>query len=84
MIGNIGFVYGCYEMFNETGVYIEDNSPCDYTLVMGYSNRQVGYMPSIAACEYGCYEADTTRFVKGTAEICADKLLALLGELKQK
>ena len=84
MIGDIGFVYGCYEMFNETGVYIEENSPCDYTLVMGYSNRQVGYMPSIAACEYGCYEADTTRFVKGTAEICADKLLALLGELKQK
>ncbi|MBO4411435.1 MAG: hypothetical protein J5794_04540, partial [Lachnospiraceae bacterium] len=77
-IGTVGFVYGCYEMFNETGVYIEENSPCDYTLVMGYSNRQVGYMPSIAACEYGCYEADCTTYVKGTAEICADKLLALL------
>ena len=77
-IGTVGLAYGSYEMFNETGVFIEEHSPCDYTLVMGYSNRQVGYMPSIAACEYGCYEADCTTYVKGTAEICADKLLALL------
>ena len=79
--GDISFVTIPNEVFHETGSNIKENSPNPMTFVLSITNGGNGYLPSKAAFEYGCYEADTTRFKKGTAENLATKLVANLNEL---
>ena len=42
VIGNLGLVTFPVEMFAESGVEIKEGSPCDMTLLMGYSNGVCG------------------------------------------
>ncbi len=82
LIGDFALVNAPVEIFDTNGDYVRENSPVRHTFVSGYSNASSGYMPSQAAFGYGCYEADTTRFVAGTGEILASKLTELLNSLK--
>ena len=79
--GDVGMVFAPYEMFDVNGKYIRDNSPFDFTFSCGYSNGKTGYFPSLEAWEYGCYEADTTRVARGTAEEVAERFVEMLDEL---
>jgi len=68
-IGDVAFIAAPYEMFDTNGKQIKDTSSFDMTFVVCYCNGGNGYIPSQAAYEYGCYEADTTRFAPGSGEV---------------
>lgn len=68
------------EMFDTTGVEIEQASPAETTLVLGYTNGMRGYIPSSFGFEYTCYESDTCRYEPGCAEVIRDMLIGLLNE----
>ena len=70
------------EMFDSISVRIEDNSPFDHTLLLGYCYHHAGYLPSSAAYKYGSYEVDVTRFQSGMGETVADIYNQMLKELK--
>lgn len=78
-VGNVGFTTGTYEMWTESGKYVKDNSPFDVTFVI---TGNLIYIPAEYAFDYRCYEADTTYFVKGTAEALADEYVSMLNSLK--
>jgi hypothetical protein len=79
---SIAFATAPNELFDTNGQFVEDKSPFAKTIVLGYTNGQKGYVPSALACEYTCYESDSTRFAPGTGELIADTLLDMLGQLK--
>lgn len=82
-VGDIGFAVVPYEMFDTNGLYVKENSPFDMTFVLTQANYANGYIPSAAAYEYGCYEADTTKYVSGSGEILADMFVDMLTELRE-
>jgi len=45
------------EVFVQTGMEIRENSPFVYTIVSGYSNGSVGYIPNEESIKQGGYEA---------------------------
>ena len=79
--GDIGFAAVPYEMFDNNGQYIKENSPFAMTVIATLSNRANGYIPSEDIYEYGSYECDTTKFVKGTGEELAEKYVSMLTDL---
>lgn len=80
-IGDIGFVNGTYEMFCESSKYIKANSPFATTVVM---EGNLYYVPSEAAFNYRCYEADTGNYEKGTSEKNAQAFVVMLQELNEE
>ena len=74
-VGNIGFICGTYEMFCENGMYVKEKSPFPVTFVVTGNNC---YIPSQAAYDYRCYEADTGYYIPGTGEMLAEEFLNLL------
>ncbi len=81
-IGDIGFSFVPYEQFDTNGAAIEDASPFKYTVSVAYTNGKFAYIPSNYGYEYGCYEADITRYAAGTGEKVADALIEQLKKLK--
>ena len=79
-IGGVGFTTGTYEMFSDAGIYIRENSPFEFTFLMTGNS---GYIPSDAAFNYRCYEADTGFFARGTAEKLAENYVKMLNEVKE-
>ncbi len=77
------------EPFVEVGLAIKGRSPLRYTMIAGYSNGSVGYLPTAAAYEFGGYEVNNAyfwyRLPAPLAPTCAqqieDAAVAMLGEL---
>lgn len=69
------------EMFDTCAAYVKDNSPVEDTLMLAYCNGAYGYFPTEYACDYGCYEADTRKYARGSAELMARRLVEMLSEL---
>lgn len=67
------FVTAPNELFDTNAVQLEEfvksNNLFQMTFTLCYANSTMGYIPSAYAYEYGCYEADTTYFAKGTGEL---------------
>ena len=82
-IGDFGFVTAPYEMFSREGIRIKTESPLAVTAIMGYAGHYQGYLPSMEAYDYGCYESQTGHFERGTAEKLADAYLELLQGLQK-
>ena len=78
-VGGIGFTTGTYEMFSESGISIRENSPYEFTFLL---TGNFSYIPSDAAFNYRCYEADTGYYARGTAEKLVDKYLEMLKEIQ--
>jgi len=78
----LAIVAASHEMFDTTGQYVEDHSPFKNTIALGYTNGQLGYMPTAYAWWYSCYETDCTRFAAGVAEDIAYEQLCALRRLK--
>ncbi len=55
-IGSLAIVFLPGEPFVETALDIEDNSPFDHTLVVGFSENNIGYVPTQEAFNEGGYE----------------------------
>ena len=72
------------ELFDSLSAYVEDQSPFNTTLVLGYAHHQVGYLPSRTAFKYTSYETDITRFACGTGEKVANIYVDMLTELAKK
>ena len=79
--GDVGLAVAPYEMFNDSGMFIKENSPFKFTMIAECANGSNGYFPTLWACSHGGYEPDTTRYVHGSAEILADQYVAMLNEL---
>ena len=80
-LGGVAWVTAPFEIFDTNAKFVRDNSPYEMTFYNGYCNGGNGYMPSIEAWEYGCYEADTASFARGTAEKLSDTFVEMLNEL---
>ena len=78
-IGNLGFIVGSYEMFTESGQDIRKRSPYETTFLVTGNHL---YIPTEAAFDYRCYEADTCFFAKGTAELLVDNFVQMLEEIQ--
>jgi len=74
------------EIFVETGLHIKEKSHFENTMVVGYANGSVGYVPTEEACLLGGYEAQDayklyghpTSFSVDTAKRIEDNSVALL------
>lgn len=78
-VGGMAFVTVPYEMFSDAGLAIKGGSPFDTTLICTGNN---GYIPTAAAYDFHSYEADTSLFVKGSAEKLANQLVTMLKGLE--
>ena len=80
-IGQVGFATIPGELFDTIGMSIKEESPCEMTFIMGYCNGSVGYLSSEYAYEYGTYEVDVRKFVKGTSEKLGQRHVEILNTL---
>ena len=81
-IGDLSFIGAPYEMFDVNGMEIREKSPYKMTFIIGYFAGHRGYIPADYSYDNTCYEADTTRYAKGTAEQVAKEFISMLGSLK--
>jgi hypothetical protein len=74
-------------LFVEIGLRIRQNSPYDFTAVVGYAEDAIGYIPTGQAFEEGGYELGPgpwARVGRGSGEIIQREALALLREIKKQ
>ena len=69
------------EPFTEIGVGIKEASGWDMILPCGLTNGYMGYFPTKSAFDEGGYEARTSRYKAGVAEILIEESKSLLKEL---
>lgn len=81
-VGELGFVCAPYEMFGANGMFIKEYAPYAMTFVVSCANHAQAYLASDLAFTHGCYEVDTRRFPRGTAEKVADNFVEMLREIK--
>lgn len=82
-LGDVAFIMAPYEMFDDNGVFIKENSPFDMTFILAYTNGRGGYIPSAPCIEHGCYGWECGLYIAGTAEELADKYVSLLNQLAE-
>ena len=80
-VGDLGFGFFPYEMFDTNGKQVRDASDFDMTLILSCANGRYNYFPSKQAFDHGCYEADMCKFAPGIGELAADKAIDLLKKL---
>lgn len=69
------------EPFVELGLALKANPHAAHTLVAGYCNDLVGYIPTREAYRDGGYEVETSRVAEGSGELAVATLLDALREL---
>jgi hypothetical protein len=74
-------IAAAHEMFDSTGQAVEDASPFRHTISLGYTNGQWGYMPTLEAWRYTCYETDTSGYEPGSAERIQEAQMEMLQKL---
>jgi len=77
-VGDLAFAFAPYEMFTENGSFIKEGSPFAHTIVSTLANKAMSYIASKQGFDYNCYEANTCRYVRGTAEELAEEYVKLL------
>jgi len=82
--GSLAIVFLPGEPFVETALAIERSSPFEHTIVVGFGENNVGYIPTEAAFELGGYEVGPGKWSfleKGADEIMYNSALKILEEL---
>jgi hypothetical protein len=82
-LGEIVLIGLPVEPFSRIGVYIREHSPFAYTLLSGYSNGWVGYLPTEDEYARGGYEVETSPFSANAAEILIAEVLQILNDLEE-
>jgi neutral ceramidase len=86
-IGPLALVFLPGEFFVELAYEIEKNSPFEHTIVVGYAENNIGYVPTLAAFEEGGYETGPGKwsFLEKEAgnDLCKEAL-RLLNKIYQK
>lgn len=83
-IGPVALVGIPGEPFTEIGVEIKKAKGWDLIMPCCLTNGAMGYFPMMSAYDEGGYEAKTSRFKAGVAEIIIDKAKEMLNEMKEK
>ena len=81
-IAGFSFITAPNELFAATGRYVKENTPFDMTFICTCTNLSQGYLPTMEAYDYGCYESYTSYFAKGTAEALQEEFVNLLNGLQ--
>ena len=81
-VGDVGFVVAPYEMFGQHSRQIMTESPFQETFIATLGEGDIGYLPTVEAAEYACYEAEVTIFERGTGDKAAEKYIEMLTQLK--
>ena len=79
---HLGMVTFPGELFDIIAVDTENQSPFDTTLLIGYCNYSLGYLPTAVTYEYTSYETDTTRYAQGVGEELMHEYVKMLEEIK--
>lgn len=81
-IGDIALAFVPAELFSELGVMIKERSPAVITVVVGYTDGALWYVPTRAAFDEGGYEVvDACRVAPGAGEFLVGRVVDLLNEL---
>jgi hypothetical protein len=81
-IGEVALAFVPAELFSELGVAIKRRSPAAVTLVVGYTDGALWYVPPRHAYDEGGYEVvDACRVAPGAGEALVDAVVALLDGL---
>ena len=80
--GNVAMTFGAFEMFGDTGVDIREKSPYDTTFVVSQSIATNDYIPAPVGFKLRCYEAYSSHYAPGTAELITDEYIRVLNEFK--
>ena len=79
-IGDCALVTDPFELFSATGLHIKAASPFAMTVVKAYFCGFQSYLPSRNSTP-DSYEANSTRYVRGTAEELEAHFVEMLSEL---
>lgn len=82
--GNVSLIFAPYEMFGTNGAQIKKDSPYEMTFLVSCAHAQDGYLPSEFGWKLGCYEAQITKFARGTAERLVAEFVDMLKEMKNR
>lgn len=81
-IGDLALAFVPCELFSELGVAIKRRSPAAVTVVTGYTDGALWYVPTRAAFDEGGYEVvDACRVAPGAGEELVDRVVGLLRDL---
>lgn len=87
-MGSVGLLFHPGELYSYYGLAIQRDSPCPTTLVVGYTDDIVGYLPDPNAYTAGEYAAltvpgilDLPPFTPQAAQRFAEQALKLLGRI---
>jgi hypothetical protein len=86
-LGKIALVFLPGEPFTETALQIESESPFDHTIIIGFSENNIGYIPTAEAFREGGYEVGPGKwsFIQEDAhQIVQSRAVGLLKELYQQ
>lgn len=86
-IGNLALVAYPGEMFVDYQLTLDQESPFDHTITLGYSNGCIGYVPTADAYPDGGYEIEQAFKYYGTLMItpdCEDQIKTTTRDLLQK
>jgi neutral ceramidase len=72
------------EVFVEYALFGREVSPAEATLILGYSNGNIGYLPTAVVYPEGGYEIRTTRVSRGAERITHKAMQAVFRELARK
>jgi len=81
-LGNMILIGLPGELFVALGQRIKSSSPYEITLLVGYANDYIGYIPSRQAYEGGGYEVRKTLLAPGAGEHLADAAVELIKEIR--
>lgn len=81
-IGDVAIAGIPGELFVEFGLALKRNPHFARTLVLGYCNDLIGYIPTRAAYDEGGYEVDTARIAAGSGEAMVSAALSTLEEMR--
>ncbi|RLF04021.1 MAG: hypothetical protein DRJ60_07715, partial [Thermoprotei archaeon] len=70
------------EMFTEMGMKIKENSPFEITIISGYTNGYIGYIPTPEAYESLSYESTVTIIEKDSCRKIYETAVNLLEKFK--
>ena len=83
-IGGVAIVGIPGEPFVELGLAIKANPLFDHTLIAGYCNDLIGYIPSREAYSQGGYEVETARVAAGSGEAIVATALETLTSMPRR
>jgi len=84
-LGSLALVFLPGEPFIETALEIESRSPFAHTIVVGYAENSIGYIPTETAIREGGYEAGPGKWSflhEGTERMMVKETLHILEQLK--